>query len=443
MSDLWLIKLASQESTDVDALTEALSELPFEELREFAIGAGLTPLDHTEAFTEKLAVAEDMGRELAHQMAKQAFAVTEKGHQYDAERAGLLKNMFLEDARHRQEYQALGYNHPETGKNPATLGNALRFGGIFQGVHPTMGARHQAYVAEKHQAGKNAWNPMGGSLTPLPEEEGATTGFFGRIGRVKGKAKVAGLGGTLMGLGRSAARAVKPMAGRALSFAERSPGAAMAIGGGALGAAGGALSGGGVDPATGQKRSRLGRALVGGALGAGAGYGASKIPIGGGFNVGDHASGLAALGTQGLNRVKLAMALSAGPNGSPEWLDQFKGTPLLSQAIDLEKQLLELDTQDAQMRAQDQQENEANRQKWAIRDQMWAQRDQLNIQKRQLALQLAEQEAGVGEAPPMEAAPEPMPVEPQAAPPAPAAAPAPAEGMPKMASLAYRMRFGR
>ena len=81
---------------------------------------------------------------------------------------------------------------------------------------------------------------------------------------------------------------VASFAQKATGMALRNPGAAMAAGGGALGVASGLVAPG-RDPQTGQQKSRLGSALTRGAIVAGAGYGISKIPVGGGGNVGSWA----------------------------------------------------------------------------------------------------------------------------------------------------------
>jgi hypothetical protein len=120
---------------------------------------------------------------------KVAFAITEKGHQFDTERAKLHKEQLLDQSRLHQRYNALGHRDPATGENPATMLNVLRFG-PNEG-HPTAEARHEAYVAAQHAQGQNAWNPFGGLLTPLPEEQGATPGFFGMLGKVGPKKKEA------------------------------------------------------------------------------------------------------------------------------------------------------------------------------------------------------------------------------------------------------------
>lgn len=121
--------------------------------------------------------------------AKVAFALTEKGHKFDTERAEVKKNNYLDEARLHQSYQALGHRDPDTGENPAKLLNVLRFGPTSE--HPLAEARHQAYVGARHAQGANAWNPLGGLLTPLPEEQGATSGILSQFGRVGQKEKKA------------------------------------------------------------------------------------------------------------------------------------------------------------------------------------------------------------------------------------------------------------
>jgi len=115
---------------------------------------------------------------------KCAFSVTERGHAFDADEAALRKRYFMDMARRLQEEDALGYHDPETDKaHFGSLLSALRFGGDG---HPVANARHQAYVEKKHREGGNAWNPLGGTLTPIPEEEGATSGLLGHYGKVRG-----------------------------------------------------------------------------------------------------------------------------------------------------------------------------------------------------------------------------------------------------------------
>lgn len=127
---------------------------------------------------------------------KEGFAVTERGHEYDAAMNELK-------ARHASEQQAL-HDHftggrfgltTEATKHIQEQGGATPKGSIEQllnlvrfGGGADMPARHHAYTAEKHRKGENAWNPLGGTLTPTKHEVGATPGLLGTMGAYKSKA---------------------------------------------------------------------------------------------------------------------------------------------------------------------------------------------------------------------------------------------------------------
>jgi len=116
-------------------------------------------------------------------LAKVGFAVTQKGHEYDA----AVNEM---KARHGAELQALhdhfsggrfgltdeGRRHiaDQGGAQPSgaveRLVNLIRFGGT--GMDNDAMVRHHEYTARKHQEGSNAWNPFGGMLTPSKHEVG-------------------------------------------------------------------------------------------------------------------------------------------------------------------------------------------------------------------------------------------------------------------------------
>lgn len=126
--------------------------------------------------------------------------------------------------------------------------------------------------------------------------------------------------------------------------------------------------------------------------------------------------------------IKLAGLMASGPDGTDSWLEQFKGTPLLTRAVELEERSLQLQMQDMQRRVQDDikyQEQDVERKEH------WHQVDQIGIEKRMLALDLAKSQAGMDEA---EGAPPPEGVE--EAPPEQAAPPPAQEAMPKQASAA-------
>lgn len=113
---------------------------------------------------------------------KQAFSVTEKGHAFDAEKAKHKKEYHENRTESLQKHRAVGYLDPDTHSNPARFRDVFRFN--HEGVDHRVNARHQAYVEKKHKAGKNAYNPFGGTLTPTEKEEGGSKGMLGMYGRI-------------------------------------------------------------------------------------------------------------------------------------------------------------------------------------------------------------------------------------------------------------------
>jgi hypothetical protein len=105
-----------------------------------------------------------------------------------------------------------------------------------------------------------------------------------------------------------------------------------------------------------------------------------------------------------------------GFGSDDDWLEKYKGTPLLDQAIQLEQQSLELEMQRKQVQRQ---EDEEYDQKDEVRKQRRQQEDELNVQKKMLDLELAKVEGEQMQAPEEPAAP-PAPAEPQSAPTPPA-----------------------
>lgn len=97
--------------------------------------------------------------------------------------------------------------------------------------------------------------------------------------------------------------------------------------------------------------------------------------------------------------LKVALSASAKPttkvacfpSNDHNWLDKFKGTPLMQQAIALEQQ-------DIQNEIAEKQYQEQNR---SMSRSFWHNRDQIQLQKRMLELQLAQEQMGVMDAPAM------------------------------------------
>ena len=84
--------------------------------------------------------------------------------------------------------------------------------------------------------------------------------------------------------------------------------------------------------------------------------------------------------------MKLAYGLACGPDGSETWIKQFEGTPLLSDALALEKESIQAELEDMQRNAESSRNS----------SEQWQRRDQLNMKKRLLSLALIEQSLGGG-----------------------------------------------
>jgi hypothetical protein len=159
-----------------------------------------------------------------------AFAVTDKGHAYDAALAKIRQDALEQEAALAAAHKALGVYNDE-GKNPVEIPSLLRFGLGLEG-RPDLAARHQAYTAKAHAEGRNAWNPFGGALTPL-ESEGSrgTPGLFGGMGQIDLKPEYAAM------LKKESAAAGANMVSRFLrsqNFKKPAIGAAIGAGAGAV-----------------------------------------------------------------------------------------------------------------------------------------------------------------------------------------------------------------
>lgn len=156
----------------------AAQEPPHDEMAEAAAAQQEQGAQEAAAPAGPAAGAQGAGSPVA--MMKQAmaaklgFAITEKGHKFDAEKHRMMAGHSGEKAEHLQKYKALA-----AGGKPASLGAVLRFNHETPSGHPLADARHHEYVAKKHEGGKNAWNPFGGMLTPSSQEKGGTKWNYG------------------------------------------------------------------------------------------------------------------------------------------------------------------------------------------------------------------------------------------------------------------------
>ena len=137
---------------------------------------------------------------------------------------------------------------------------------------------------------------------------------------------------------------------------------------------------------------------------------------------------------------KVAFHMGRGGGGSDDWLDKFKGTPLLPKALGLLQQEIQLDQQDMAMREQRDSEMESSKQ-------LWKMRDAVCLQKRMLDLELASSElAGFPTAPPpvgMMPEPPPEAVEVVAAPEGMPETPSPKEAAMRMKMAAEKIRANK
>jgi hypothetical protein len=227
---------------------------------------------------------------------KKAFAVTDEGHKFDSEYYGMKARHAAEEMGLLQAYGAMG-----SASRMGSLGRSLRFGA------PTEDPRHLEYAAAKHREGKNAWNPLGGAITPSSHESNGSTLQYGEHAPPKEhKTKKAAVEGadawgrelarrdmakvarakelleTGDALGRSIAKSAGVL-GQVGEWALKHPGQAGAAAGGIAGAAHGLL----------RENGGVGEALTEGAVGAGLGHAAGSIgsAVHGGATMGDAVKG--------------------------------------------------------------------------------------------------------------------------------------------------------
>ncbi len=256
---------------------------------------------------------QDSSGGLGGGVAKMGFAVTEKGHKFDAEMYRLMARQDAERAEHSQNYGAL----PHRGAAKSSLLDKLRFGIIDENQQrPDINARHHEYAAKKHEGGSNAWNPLGGMLTPSSHEEGGTPGLLGELGKSKPKhaedaqhLAMADRMGRILACAEKTAfdmKAVGGMATKALGAARAHP----ELAGAAIGAAGGALAGG--------PDNRLEGALGGAGLGGAAGHLGRGMQTHMAANPGASLGQAAGASASGIKQRVMGLVGGAGGTPSPK-----------------------------------------------------------------------------------------------------------------------------
>lgn len=246
------------------------------------------------------AVTTNAATELGRELAKTAFAVTDAGHKFDATDYGAQRDAVGTRREARKDYRSAA-------PGMHTAHSAGELIGLAGGAAPIMGfsgpgivgeladiyrERNNNYAAKKHEAGNNAYNPLGGLLTPTAREN-------------KLKEKKALDAGALAGLGQ-----------KAVGFLGKNPGAAL---GAAAGAAGGLAHGLQKDP-QGNRHvlSGIAQGAAGAAGGALAGHAVQNIggAVRGGASLGQAVKGygqqLQQVGGQAAAHVQGALRPAAG-----------------------------------------------------------------------------------------------------------------------------------
>ena len=104
-----------------------------------------------------------------HETSKQAFSLTNAGHNYDAAMAGTKRDAAEGQLAAGQQYRA---------ESPMGLLATDPLKELGQRVT----ARKENYVAQQHAKGENAYNPLGGLLTATPAEQAKMGGVLGALG---------------------------------------------------------------------------------------------------------------------------------------------------------------------------------------------------------------------------------------------------------------------
>jgi hypothetical protein len=141
--------------------------------------------EEKKAAAEKVAEADFLGRVMAHsyvqemrkiaaaaaeatpaadEAAKEAFAVTQAGHKFDAEQARAKQE---QHGKNVESIKSYAKEHP-------FARHLMRKTEPLAVVGHTLQERHAAHVADKHEKGKNSYNPFGGMLTKTEREKASS-----------------------------------------------------------------------------------------------------------------------------------------------------------------------------------------------------------------------------------------------------------------------------
>ena len=349
----WLVKLCAEQPTNEAELEQALTELEPEDL----MGLDPAPTPHLDGIQEKIAFADQMGRELAVQ------------------NPGLLQDAEAQALEAQQLQEAIGSLSDEEAVKVAHVldnGTEMEKEAIF-GAIKGLAAKALGSGAVRKTLGAAARNPRV-AMSAAGAGAGAIADKDNRFrGALLGGG--AGYGLSRTGVGMKAFRKGTKTLGRGHKWGLKQQGIKR-------------VGKGGGYAASPLRRNAAGQSMPGIAAGQ-----SSPISF--------QSTAAKAVRGKGDGGPLLKKAYLGGDHKN-EWLEQFEGTPLLQQALGLARQELDAEMQDIE-----------SRQNEPARDEAWQRRDQLRIEKKKLELDLVAQrngeQCGEGEPGGEEAPPEPGP----------------------------------
>ncbi len=127
---------------------------------------------------------------------KEAFSITDEGHEYDAALAKLRKEHGEKTTALAQKHNGMGSTSRKGKYTKSLRGFSPKMMRGIIGVESALkfDPRHQAYVEKKHNNKENAYNIFGGILTPTPTERNPTKYRYGEFGDKEKKSSPAGIG---------------------------------------------------------------------------------------------------------------------------------------------------------------------------------------------------------------------------------------------------------
>ena len=276
----WLAEMSQRPPTDEENLQSALDALPEEELHRLALDTGVSePTQNFDQMEERFHQADQMGREMAHTHG---------------------------DALEKQSWAFFAPLVASAGRMLAGQGVKQLAGTVAKDVVKNVAVEKGTAALSKAMTPAQKVAPEMAQAAPVAAQGFKYASAVLRRDLLTGILKEAGFGADLIGKG--------------ISMASKDPRKALALAGGVAGAAHGFLKDPGIDPRTGQPRSRLANAGKEGLLAGGAGWvaGGNKSIQGGVQSAAGHAQKSLAEG---------ALGDVLGAEGKSQALAAFHGHP--------------------------------------------------------------------------------------------------------------------